>query len=175
MGRQFYIVGRALPKVNGTDEEKNPQLYRMRMFARDAVLARSKFWYHMKRQHKIRRIQGEIVNTSEIFEKKSGAIRNYGLVIRYLTRTIIVNMYKEYRDTTLCGAVSQMYMEMAGRHSANKESIQIIKTSIVKDSEVRRPQIAQFTKATRFPKTVNRKRPPTKSLGSTFKAVRPTL
>ena len=64
--RQFYIVGRALPKVDGTDEEKNPQLYRMRMFARDAVLARSKFWYHMKRQHKIRKIQGEIVSTSEV-------------------------------------------------------------------------------------------------------------
>ena len=50
-------------------------------------------------------------------------------------------MYKEYRDTTLCGAVSQMYMEMAGRHSANKESIQIIRTSIVSDQDLRRPQI----------------------------------
>merc|ERR1712228_1031858 len=170
MGRQFYIVGRALPKVDGTDEEKNPQLYRMRMFARDAVLARSKFWYHMKRQHKIRRIQGEIVNTSEIFEKKSGAIRNYGLVIRYLTRTIIVNMYKEYRDTTLCGAVSQMYMEMAGRHSAAKESIQIIRTSIVPNSECRRTQTTQYhDQNLKFPKTVNLKRPPTKSLSSTFK------
>merc|ERR1712060_558870 len=169
--RQFYVVGRGLP----TAEDESPQLYRMRMFARDAVLARSKFWYHMKRQHKIRRIQGEIVNTSEIFEKKSGAIRNYGLVIRYLTRTIIVNMYKEYRDTTLCGAVSQMYMEMAGRHSAAKESIQIIRTSIVKDSDVKRPQISQFCKNDRFPKTVNIKRPPTRSLGSTYKAVRPTL
>ena len=84
-------------------------------------------------------------------------------------------MYKEYRDTTLCGAVSQMYMEMAGRHSASKESIQIIRTSILKDSEVKRNQTAQFTKNQRFPKTVNIKRPPTKSLGSTFKAVRPTL
>merc|ERR1712176_181836 len=145
-----------------SDEEPNPQLYRMRIFARDAVLARSKFWYHCKRQHKIRRIQGEIVNTSEIFEKKTGSIKNYGLVIRYLTRTIIVNMYKEYRDTTLCGAVSQMYMEMAGRHSAPKESIQIIRTSIVENADVKRIQIAQFTKpGVKFPKTVNLKRPPT--------------
>ena len=85
-------------------------------------------------------------------------------------------MYKEYRDTTLNGAVSQMYMEMAGRHSAAKESIQIIRTSIVKDADVKRQQINQFTKASlKFPKTVNLKRPPSKSLGSTFKAVRPTL
>ena len=84
-------------------------------------------------------------------------------------------MYKEYRDTTLCGAVSQMYMEMAGRHSAAKESIQIIRTSVVGDKDVRRPQINQFAKHQKFPKTVNIKRPPTKSLGSTFKANRPTL
>ena len=38
----------------------------MRLFARDQVLARSKFWYHMKRQHKIRKIQGEIIQTSEV-------------------------------------------------------------------------------------------------------------
>lgn len=103
-------------------------------------------------------------------------MRNYGIYLRYLTRTIIVNMYKEYRDTTLCGAVSQMYMEMAGRHSAAKESIQIIRTSVVPDSECRRGNTAQFAKQNvKFPKTVNLKRPPTKSLSSTFKAVRPTL
>jgi len=95
-------VGRALP----SKENPTPQLYRMRVFERDAVLARSKFWYHMKRQHKIRKIQGEIISTSEIFEKKTGCIRNYGIFLRYLTRNDNVNMYKEYRDTTLCGAVS---------------------------------------------------------------------
>ena len=103
-------------------------------------------------------------------------MRNYGIYLRYLTRTIIVNMYKEYRDTTLCGAVSQMYMEMAGRHSAAKESIQIIRTSIVPNSECRRTQTTQYhDQNLKFPKTVNLKRPPTKSLSSTFKAVRPTL
>ena len=38
----------------------------MRVFARDAVLARSKYWYHMKRQHKVRKVQGEIIQTSEV-------------------------------------------------------------------------------------------------------------
>lgn len=60
--KQFYIVGRALPD----EDEPHPQLYRMRIFARDVVLARSKFWYHMKRQHKVRKIQGEIVSSSEV-------------------------------------------------------------------------------------------------------------
>ena len=117
--RQFYVVGRALP----SESNENPELYRMRIFARDAVLARSRFWYQMKRQHKVRKIQGEIISTTEIFEKKTGSIKNYGIFLRYLTRADTVNMYKEYRDVSLCGAVSQMYMEMSGRHSAALDSI----------------------------------------------------
>lgn len=70
------------------------------------------------------------MSVSEIFERKVNSVKNYGIVLKYLTRTGIVNMYKEYRDVTLCGAVSQMYSEMAGRHSARAESIHIIKTVI---------------------------------------------
>lgn len=170
--RQFYVVGRALP----SESNENPELYRMRIFARDAVLARSRFWYQMKRQHKVRKIQGEIISTTEIFEKKTGNIKNYGIFLRYLTRADTVNMYKEYRDVSLCGAVSQMYMEMSGRHSAALDSIQIIRTSILDKSNVRRPQISQFTsEQIRFPKTNNLKRAPSKALGSRVRAVRPTL
>jgi large subunit ribosomal protein L18Ae len=60
--RQFQIVGRALP----SEKVPEPPLYRMIVFARDAVLARSKYWYHMKRQHKVRKVQGEIISTSEV-------------------------------------------------------------------------------------------------------------
>ena len=166
------VIGRAL----ATEEKPDPTLYRMRVFARDAVLARSKFWYFMKRQHKVRKIQGEIISTSEIFEKKTGSIRNYGIVLRYLTRTGTVNMYKEYRDVSLCGAVSQMYMEMSGRHSAAANSIQVIRTSVVATADVRRTQILQFTgQNIRFPKTNNIKRSPFKSVNATVRANRPTL
>merc|ERR1711907_333485 len=101
---------------------------------------------------------------------------NYGIVLKYLTRTGIVNMYKEYRDNTLCGAVSQMYNEMAGRHSAPSESIHIIKTLIQPDSKVLRPQIVQYTKAgLSYPKFTTLKRAPTASHKSVFTATRPTL
>ena len=106
----------------------------MRVFARDPVLARSKFWYHMKRQHKVRKIQGEIVSTSEIFEKNSNNIKNYGIVFRYQTRTDTVNMYKEYRANTLTGAVSQLYIDLSGKHSARAETIQIVRTSVLTNS-----------------------------------------
>jgi large subunit ribosomal protein L18Ae len=104
--KQYFVVGRGLP----SEKDPNPTLYRMRVFGRNSVLAKSKFWYHMKRQHKVRKIQGEVVSVNEIFEKSSASIKNYGIVLRYLSRTETINMYKEYRDTTLSGAVSQMCM-----------------------------------------------------------------
>ena len=80
----------------------------MRVFGKNPDLAKSKFWSHMKRQHKVRKVQGEIVSVQEIFEKHAGVVKNYGIVLRYLSRTETINMYKEFRDTTLAGAVSQM-------------------------------------------------------------------
>merc|ERR1719163_2373357 len=138
--KQFYIVGRRLP----SEQTPEPTLYRLRIFAPNEVLARSKFWYHMKRQHKVRRIQGEIVSTSEIYEKKATSLKNYGIYLRYDTRTHTVNMYKEYRDVSLCGAVAQMYLEMSGRHSARSETIQIISTTRLAAQDLKRSATIQM-------------------------------
>merc|ERR1711981_1143284 len=102
--RQYWVTGRQLPSESTTDAA----CYRIRVFAKNAVIARSHFWYEMKRQNKVRKCQGEIVSVSEIFERKATSIKNYGIVLKYLTRTGVINMYKEYRDTTLNGAISQM-------------------------------------------------------------------
>jgi large subunit ribosomal protein L18Ae len=85
-------------------------------------------------------------------------------------------MYKEFRDTSLAGAVSQMYMEMAGRHSARAETIQIISTAVLHEKEVKRPQTSQFNdKTIKFPQIHRRKRAPNSNVKSTYKANRPTL
>jgi len=36
-------------------------------------------------------------------------VKNFGVWVRYQSRTGYHNMYKEYRDTTLNGAVEQLY------------------------------------------------------------------
>lgn len=170
--RQYWVVGRENP----SEENPDPTCYRIRVFGKNAVIARSQFWYEMKRQKKVRKCQGEIVSVSEIFERKNHGVKNYGIVLKYLTRADVVNMYKEYRDTTLCGAVSQMYNEMAGRHSARAESIRIIKTVIQPDSAVLRAGTAQYTKAAlAYPKFTISKRAPTAARKKVFTATRPTL
>ena len=120
----------------------------MRIFHKNAALAKSRFWYFLKQQKKIRGSQGEILSVSEIYEKKTGAVHNYGMVIRYLSRTGIVNMYKEYRDVTASGSVSQMYQEMASRHRAKMDTIHIVSLTTVADKDVKRPRNIAYANTT---------------------------
>ena len=50
-------------------------------------------------------------------------------------------MYKEYRDISLNGAVSQLHQEMAGNHRASPDTISIIRTVVLNTKdEIRRPK-----------------------------------
>ena len=55
-------------------------------------------------------VQGSILLCGlQIFEKHPTTIKNFGIWVRYMSRTGFHNAYKEYRDVTLNGAVEQMY------------------------------------------------------------------
>merc|ERR1719411_2110116 len=112
----------------------------MQIFAPNTVAAKSRFWYFVSFYKKVNKTAGEIVEIKEINEKHTGCVKNYGIWIRYISRSTTENMYREYRDVSLPLAVTQMYREMAGRHRARPGSIQILKTKQVKSNECRRPQ-----------------------------------
>merc|ERR1712141_694539 len=82
----------------------------------------------------------EIVECAEVHESHPGCVKNYGIWIRYDSRSTSENMYREYRDVALPLAVTQMYREMAARHRARPGSIQVLRTKQVKSNECRRPQ-----------------------------------
>ncbi len=85
-------------------------------------------------------------------------------------------MYKEFRSNTLCGAVSQLYIDLSGKHSGRAETVQIIRTTLLPKSKlIRAGPIGFADKSVRFPVTDRRKRAPTKALRTAFKASRPTL
>merc|ERR1712196_640250 len=95
---------------------------------------------------KAKKTGGEILAVNEIFEKNPNTVKNYAIWLRYRSRSDQHNMYKEYRDMTVTGAVSQMFSEMAGRHRGQSESITIMKTAIVPASKCRRPHVLQMHK-----------------------------
>jgi large subunit ribosomal protein L18Ae len=41
---EYQVVGRHLP----TESEPNPKIYRMRIFALNEVVAKSRFWYFLR-------------------------------------------------------------------------------------------------------------------------------
>ena len=116
----------------------------MKLFATNTVTARSRFWYYLSFLKKVKRQVGEVVEMHEIFDKSPSYIKNYAVWIRYDSRSGTHNMYKEYRDTTLNGAITRLYSEMASRHRARPSSIQIIKTAIIPAKDCKRTNTVQF-------------------------------
>merc|ERR1740136_11573 len=171
---QFQVVGRKA----ATEENPNPEAYRMIIFAPNAVIARSKFWYFLHQFRKMKKTTGEILSCDELFEKNSKTVKNYGIWLRYNSRSGTHNMYREFRDTKLTGAVSQLYDQMAGRHRARPRSIQIIRTSTLSASQLKRTNGMQFAKKNvkfPLPHRVHSGLRNTKALSDrTFTTVRPT-
>mmetsp|Transcript_1253 Transcript_1253/g.1833 ORF Transcript_1253/g.1833 Transcript_1253/m.1833 type:complete len:184 (+) Transcript_1253:215-766(+) len=172
--RRYQVVGRHA----ATEHHPNPEAYRMIIFAPNPVIAKSKFWYYLHQFRKMKKTTGEILDCVELVEKNSRIVKNYGIWIRYDSRSGTHNMYREYRDLTLTGAVSQLYDEMAGRHRTRPRSIQIIRTAILEAKDLKRPNGMQFAKkAVKFPlahQVASGKRNRKALSSTTFSTVRPS-
>lgn len=125
----------------------------MRIFAPNTVVAKSRYWYFLQKLHKVKRASGEIVSVNVISEAHPTKVKNFGIWIRYDSRSGIHNMYKEYRDVTRVGAVETMYQDLAARHRARFRSIHILKVvELEKTEDVKRQYIKQFlAKDLKFP------------------------
>jgi large subunit ribosomal protein L18Ae len=169
--REYLVAGRKLP----SEADPNPIIYRIRIFASDEIKAKSRFWYFTRRLNKIKSVNGEIVSVEEVKQKATGTVKTYGITIRYETRNGITNMYREYRDTSLTGAVGRLYQDMAGRHRARAETIHIISTTTIRTaSKAKRFNSLQYYNShIKFPLLHETVRAPTKALRSTFVSGRP--
>eukprot|EP00892_Ulva_mutabilis_P006357 jgi/Ulvmu1/4093/UM019_0072.1 len=169
---QYQVVGRLLP----TESTPEPTVYRMKIWATDAVRARSRFWYFLSRLRKVKKANGQILAINEIFESKPTRTKNYGVWLRYQSRTGYHNMFKEYRDLTLNGAIEQMYTEMASRHRVRSHQLHIIKTVTIKAADCKRANIIQFHDSQiKFPVLRKYMRPESRTYKTLYKASRPTM
>lgn len=107
----------------------------------------------------------------QLSEKKPAKVKNFGIWLRYDSRSGTHNMYKEYRELSRAAAVNALYQDMAARHRARFRSIQVLRVvEIEKSADVRRPYIKQFmVPGLRFPLPHR----VTSSSKSTFVATRP--
>ena len=59
---EYQVIGRHLP----TETNPTPKLYRMRIFAPNAVVAKSRFWYFLQKLRKVKKANGEIVSLNVV-------------------------------------------------------------------------------------------------------------
>merc|ERR1712224_410564 len=97
-------------------------------FRKFIVHARSKFWSTSLKLCKIKKSNGYIVSCDRLVGKNSIIGKNFGLWVKFQTRTGNQYAFKEFRDTTINGAVHQLQYEMASRHKTDIKCIQLIKT-----------------------------------------------
>lgn len=61
--KEYEVIGRKLP----TEKEKHTPLYKMRIFAPDAIVAKSRFWYFLRQLKKFKKSTGEIVSLKQVY------------------------------------------------------------------------------------------------------------
>lgn len=59
---EYQVIGRHLP----TEAMPTPKLYRMRIFAPNDVVAKSRFWYFLTKLRKVKRANGEVVSLNVV-------------------------------------------------------------------------------------------------------------
>ena len=60
--KEYQVIGRHLP----TETNPTPKLYRMRIFAPNTVVAKSRFWYFLMKLRKVKKANGEIVTINVV-------------------------------------------------------------------------------------------------------------
>lgn len=146
---EYQVIGRRLP----TEAVPEPKLYRMRLFAPNNVVAKSRYWYFLQKLHKVKKASGEIVSINTVSEAHPTKVKNFGIWIRYDSRSGTHNMYKEYRDVTRVGAVESMYQDLAARHRSRFRDVHVLKVvELEKTDDVKRQYVKQFlSKDLKFP------------------------
>jgi large subunit ribosomal protein L18Ae len=146
----------------------------MKIFAQNTVVAKSRVWYFLNHMKKVKKANGQIIGVYQVPEEPGVEVKNYGVWVRYVSRSGTHNMYREYRDTSLSGAVQQMYQEMASRHRARFSTIHVVKAVEVPSDKCKRTNTLQFLKPDlKFPK-VGKIQKNNKKFVKTFSHTRPS-
>ncbi len=59
---EYKIIGRHIP----SEKLPQPPLYRMRIFAKNHIIAKSRFWYFLSKLKKVKKANGEIVTCEQV-------------------------------------------------------------------------------------------------------------
>ena len=142
--RCYLVYGRK----NASKTDENPKVIVSRVYARNAAFAESKFWKINRSLFKIKKSNGRVLKVQEVGEKSVNKIKNFGIFYKYRSHVGTHNSYKEVRATSLSAAMQILYAELGSNHKVDNTRIKIIKTSELKDNQlrVRNPRCVSWLK-----------------------------
>lgn len=139
--KEYKVYGSKIP----TEKELSPQIFFHVVFARNEIIARSKFNNLLKSSYKIKATKSMILKIEEVIEDLSEMrVRNYGIQFVYRSRRGLHNMYKEFRSISRCKAVEMLFCDMAGRHRARSDEIRIVSVKELSLEGLRRDRVIEF-------------------------------
>ena len=105
--KEYHVVGRKVPvppnELKKTPGDMAPQIFRMRIFAPNEVIAKSRYWYFMHQFSKAKKSTGEILTVNEVRERNSNVIKNFGIQIKYTSRRGTHNLGVRRAAARRCG------------------------------------------------------------------------
>lgn len=124
--KEYTVYGTSVP----TATIPSPTMYKLTVWERNEVVARSEFSKILKHKYKIK--NPLIVRITEEKEKITD-LNIYGIKFVLSTKKRKINMYKEFKGVSRSDVVSDLYSDMAGRHSAHRRMIKIVSVGIVEE------------------------------------------
>lgn len=64
--QQYMVVGRFVPNAKYGEAAPMCKVYRMKLFAKNLVCARSRFWYFMGRLCRVKKANGQIISVNQV-------------------------------------------------------------------------------------------------------------
>merc|ERR1711862_163046 len=102
------VYGRRHP----SEANPAPEIICTKVYARSEIFAKSQFWKINREQHKLKTAAGEILRVNQVHEKNTRSVKAYGIYFHYRDNTCFRNAFKEFRATSLNGAMTQLFNEM---------------------------------------------------------------
>ncbi|EJW03901.1 hypothetical protein EDEG_01811 [Edhazardia aedis USNM 41457] len=139
--KEYVIHASAYP----TEKVRHPQVFVMVVYAKNEIIARSKMNKIILKKFKIK--NPLLLKIEEIQPNNSQLkINNYGITYVFRSRKGKHNMYKEFRALSKGEAVDMLVNDMASKHRAQKNCLDVIEVKEINNEEVKRMNVAQFAK-----------------------------
>lgn len=140
----FQVVGRFVPNQKYGEDDPQCKVYRMKIFAKNKVAARSRFWYFMGRLCRVKKANGQIVSVNQVRAPPQRARRSMPAAAcppprllaptptaRVLRRTLPAQIFEKTPEKVKNFGIWFRYDSRTGTHNAYKEYREMALTDAV--------------------------------------------